>query len=104
MRTEHRPAAAFVLLEVPGLDPINVITQDLGPSEGRLIIECFGQTWSYYWGAMGGQRLAEFVATSDPSYLCSKLQGCARLKKREVEYLYRIIAAVQQAMREVAGA
>jgi hypothetical protein len=31
------------------LDPITVILEDLGPSKGKILIECYGQSWAAYW-------------------------------------------------------
>lgn len=83
------------------LDSITVVLQDFEPGKGRLIVECYGDAWSTYWGAMSGQTLRQFISESDSGYVTNRLWPAyvRRTKKRE-DYLYRIVKAVQA---ELAG-
>lgn len=56
------------------LDPITVILEDLGPNRGKIIIECYGESWSAFWGSMG-RSIAEFFCRCDEHYLANKLSG-----------------------------
>jgi hypothetical protein len=102
MRVEQQLAQVLTIYDAPALDPINVVLQDFGPGNGRIIIECYGKVWTKYWGAMGSQRIAEFFCTTDAGYLVSKLHNdTRRLKKADEEYMLRIIEAVREALRPV---
>lgn len=68
------------------LDPVTVILEDVGhrvmkmesgdhiTRQGKIIIECHGESWSSYWGGMGDQTVAEFFADCSADYLA----GCLR--------------------------
>jgi hypothetical protein len=84
------------------LDPIRVITENLEPGKGRIIIVCFNAAWVGYWGAMGGQTVEQFVLSCDAEYLAGNI-GCAvSLQKSEsnAAYLVKIITAVQAALHQ----
>lgn len=105
MRVEQQTAQVLTIFDAPALDPINVVLQDFGPGNGRIIIECYGKVWARYWGAMGTQRIAEFFCTTDTGYLVSKLHNdTRRLKKAEEAYMVRIIDAVREALRPMVSA
>lgn len=57
------------------LDPISVILEDFEPGKGKIIIECYGQSWSAYWGGMGGKDIASFFCRCDEHYIAGKLSG-----------------------------
>lgn len=97
------PMAAFTALSVqdaPNLDPINVIFQDTAPGQGRVWVECYGETWSSWWGSMGTRTVREFVASCDPGYLAMNLiRGrSSRGKKADEAYLHRICVALLAAL------
>lgn len=105
MRTEAvRAMEAFTIYDAPKLDPINVVMQDFGIGNGRLIVECYGMAWSHYWGAMGQRSTREFVADTSPGYLRDKLLSHERrVLKREEAYLLQITTAVLAAVRDLHG-
>ena len=71
MKIETGTVTILRISEVPRLDPIRVTLDDIGPSRGRINIECYGKAWASYWGGMGGRTIAQFVASCDNSYLIS---------------------------------
>lgn len=73
MKTEKRQTETYVLADIERLDPVTVYVTNYAPGKGKLVIECFGQAWASYWGAMGERTLQEFVLSSDNDYLLSKL-------------------------------
>lgn len=108
MRLEHdtEKVTAFTIFDPPdGLDPISVVMRDFGPGNGQLFIDCFGASWSHYWGAMGHRRIGEFVASCSPDYIVCKLlpHGERRILKREEKYLTRIVRVVVAALRPSGG-
>jgi hypothetical protein len=60
---------------IPNQDTINVYLEDFGPGQGRIVIEQFGDAWSYYWGAMGKRTMLQFFEECDDDYLIQKLTG-----------------------------
>jgi hypothetical protein len=92
------PTKVFTIFDVEGLDPITVILQDVKPEAGRLIVECYGQSWSSYWGAMGNRSIAQFVAASDVDYLTTKLI-VGRTNRQGRSYLEKIVTAVHEAVK-----
>ena len=63
----------YTLTELDGLDPISIIVENFEPGKGKIIIECYGQAWSNYWGAMSGKTIQEFFLTASNDYLVEKL-------------------------------
>jgi hypothetical protein len=64
----------LVISEVPRLDPINVFLEDQGPNQGKLTVSCWGDSWTCYWGAMGGD-LVQFINRCDAHYILSNLSS-----------------------------
>ncbi len=62
-----------LMAEPQKLDPVTVILEDHAPGKGRIIIECYGKSWSSYWGAMGKETIAQFFATCSADYLIGNL-------------------------------
>lgn len=81
MNIEQSQVVKLKLTDVDGLDPITVILEDLGKHKGKIIIECYGKSWSSYWGAMGSS-LAEFFVSCNECYLADNL---ARLDHEVVD-------------------
>lgn len=80
------------------LDPITVILQDHGDNRGTLIVTCYGQAWTCYWGSMGG-TLRHFIAGMDEHYTANCLirgrcHTNRQRQQREYEYLTDIMKAV----------
>jgi hypothetical protein len=78
-------AARVDLLEIPkqpGLDPIRAIFLDHEPGKGTLIVQCYNEAWTCYFGAMGKRTLREFVATVDRGYLGGAMR-CGNATYRE---------------------
>lgn len=81
------------------LDPVSVILEDFEPGKGKIIIECYGQSWSAYWGGMGGKDIASFFCRCDEHYIARKLSSIAgdiadydalgKLARKEVVQLRR---------------
>lgn len=94
---------AFVIYEGPRLDPVTVILQDYGVGAGRLIVECYGEAWSTYWGGMGNKRIDGFIRTCSTDYIANRLWPSSRKRlKKDPQYAYltRVVDAVQAAMSQ----
>lgn len=75
MNIEKSTITKLQITGATALDPITVIAEDLGPCQGKIIIECYGQSWSAYWGGMGNRTIAEFFCRCDEHYLAGKLSS-----------------------------
>ncbi len=75
MKIEESQVRRLTISEVPNLDPIRVILEDIGPGQGRINIECYGQSWVHYWGGMGDGSLAGFFCGCDEHYIAGKLSN-----------------------------
>lgn len=73
MKVEYSTVTKLRITGAAGLDPITAIMEDLGPGRGKLMLECFGDSWSHLWNAMGTETLREFIRTASCEYLASKL-------------------------------
>lgn len=73
MKVETRQVTKHTITEVKGLDPITVICEDIAPREGKIIIECYGKSWSGYWGGMGELMIGEFICSCDEHYIANKI-------------------------------
>lgn len=100
IETKTLSVEAFEIAASTGLDPIRVILHDLGPYQGRIIVECYGRAWSAYWAATGEDRVAQFVLRVDYDYLARALTaGGKRTSKQEDAYMLRLAKAVQAGLR-----
>lgn len=75
MKIVEESIRRITISQVQGLDPIRVALEDIGPGQGRINIECWGQSWANYWGGMGKDTIAVFFATADEHYLAGKLSN-----------------------------
>ena len=60
-----------------------MIVENYNPGEGKILIECYGDSWSAFWGGMGSKSLEEFFISCDTSYLSKKL--CSDLPSTVVD-------------------
>ena len=73
--------------EIERLDLINVYLEDMVAGQGRIIIECYGQSWSSFWGAMGDRNISEFFVSCDEYYLSEKLAPKIRPKIYDIDQI-----------------
>lgn len=85
MKVESTQVTKLLISDLMGephkLDPVSVIIEDHAPGKGRIIIECYGKSWSAYWGAMSGRPLAEFFCNCSADYLIGSLAGSLQAKR-----------------------
>lgn len=81
MKIETSTVKKLLISEAPNLDPVTVFLEDIGQREvndngktrisrqGKIVIECYGKSWSAYWGAMGDRTVAQFFCDAHSQYL-----------------------------------
>lgn len=75
MEVKEEVIRRITISNVPNLDSIRVMLEDIGPGQGRINIECFGESWAAYWGGMGGDTITQFFIGCDEHYLAEKLSN-----------------------------
>jgi len=108
MKITSKPLNMIVIEDIMNdhhLDQIRVITENLSPGQGRIIIVCYNASWVGYWGAMSGKTIEQFFTSCDAQYLSCNMTSSSHLRKLKSDssYLIRIIIAVQQAIRNHAS-
>jgi len=85
------------------MDAITTYFTDYELGRGMVTLVCYGNAWSSYFGAMGGNTIQEFFEKAGMDYLVNKLGNAQTLKQRKCDhnYLLRVIHAVK---RELANA
>lgn len=86
MNIEQSVATKLLISQVESTDPITVYLEDLGSRtrdeaegktsvsrQGKIVIECYGESWSAYWGAMGDRTVSKFFADCGSDYLANCL-------------------------------
>lgn len=58
--------------ETHRLDPVEVIIENSGEGAGKIIITCWGESWTGFWGSMGG-TVEEFFQRVSNDYLINKM-------------------------------
>lgn len=101
MRIEAATVEAFTIYDANRLDPVLVMLQDLEPGKGRIVIECYGESWSTYFSAMGPVDIRQFLRGVHADYLANRMRA-PHHKDTKVfkDYLQRIVCAVLDALRQ----
>ena len=73
MKTTASKVTKLQISGAKSLDMVTVIVDDLGPEQGKIIIECYGKAWSAYLGSMGKGGLAKFFCSCDNDYIIRKM-------------------------------
>lgn len=73
MKVEKSTVTKLHLTELKNLDPVTVIFENYELGKGKIIIECYGRSWSSFWPAMGC-TIEEFFISCDDDYLAKNLQ------------------------------
>lgn len=73
MKIAEQTVRRIEITDIPSLDPIRVMLEDIAPGKGRINIECYGESWASYWGGMDEQTIAQFFSSRDEHYLAGRL-------------------------------
>ena len=63
----------YKIYDIKRLDPITVFLEDFEKRKGKITIECYGKSWSSYWGGMGDRDIRQFFCSCDNGYLINSL-------------------------------
>lgn len=98
MKIEDTLIRQVKITDVQGLDPIRVMIEEYDRGQAKVIIECYGQSWSSYWGSMGGD-LVEFFTRTNVDYLSNCFDRGLRNRDLEVD-TSAMLDQFKKAMRE----
>lgn len=73
MEIKKSVVTKLTLTGIENLDPVSVFLEDYKLGQGKLTVECFGDAWSHYWGAMADRNLVVFIAQAGADYITGKL-------------------------------
>jgi hypothetical protein len=73
MKIEQSTVTKLTITGAPALDPITVYAEDIGPRQGKITIECYGKSWSAYWGGCGDKGVAAFFRSCNADYIANCL-------------------------------
>jgi len=80
MKVERSTVTKLTIKNIPHLDPVSVILEDIGLRQGKVIIECFGESWTANWGGIGARTVQQFFASCSSGYLVGCLdRGCSAI-------------------------
>lgn len=77
MKIESSTVVKLTITEAIALDPITVILEDISSGRGKIIIECYGKSWSACWGGMGARTVSQFFRSCNEDYLAEYLSDIA---------------------------
>ena len=92
MKIEKSQVTKLELTDLMGdpyrLDPVSIYLEDFGPNpdaaperisrRGKIVVSCWGESWTAYWGAMGDRTVAEFFCSCDEHYIIGYFQPSMR--------------------------
>src|SRR5690606_35030965 len=81
----------LVFTDIPSLDPVTVMIDDVDVGRGSITICCYGEAWTAYLGAMGNLRIVEFFCRADPDYLAGKLSSVPSTSEIDYDVISRDI-------------
>ncbi|MYM61617.1 hypothetical protein GTG28_20665 [Vibrio sp. OCN044] len=84
MKIAQSKVTKLYLTELDDLDPITVYLEDIEPRKGKITIECWGKSWSSYWGGMGSRTISQFFIGCNVSYLVNNLDS--QMEKYEPDF------------------
>lgn len=102
MHIETLPVTKVVISDVPGLDPITVIAEDIQshfqPSNdgrsivmrsGKVTISHFDKSWTAYWGNMADSTVHRFFCSACPEYLIECLDSQIKPRVRSADSMIK---------------
>lgn len=73
MKIEKSTVTKMTITGATNLDPITLYLEDIGLRQGKIIIECYGKSWSAYWGGCGDKGVAAFIRSCNVDYIVNCL-------------------------------
>lgn len=68
MKVVESNVKSYKVTELENLDPITIMVEDFGEGSAEVTIKIYGESWTAYWGSMGG-NVKEFFTRTNVQYL-----------------------------------
>lgn len=94
MKIESSTVTKLLITDIERVDPVAVFLENFGYStheledksqhisrQGKITIECYGESWSAYWGGMGDRFVAQFFTDCNVNYLSGCLKRGTSLRE-----------------------
>ncbi|MCF5025133.1 hypothetical protein [Pseudomonas lurida] len=70
LQVERSTVTKLVITGAPNLEPITVFLEDLAPCKGKITVNCWGKSWTAYWGGMWeGLNIGQFFCELNTGYI-----------------------------------
>jgi hypothetical protein len=73
MKVEKTEVTQIKITGGDRLDPVTVFLEDYELGQGKITIECYGKSWSSFWGSMGKNTISSFFCSCDEHYIAKNL-------------------------------
>tara|TARA_R100000541_G_C1897352_1_gene83929 strand:- start:3415 stop:4038 length:624 start_codon:yes stop_codon:yes gene_type:complete len=68
MKVTKSLVESILVEDIPRLDPVTILVNNLGEGRAEVTIKCYDKSWTAYWGSMGGS-VEEFFSRVNVGYL-----------------------------------
>lgn len=68
MKIVESSIKSYKVTELDNLDPITIMVEDFGEGSAEVTIKIYGESWTSYWGSMGGS-VKDFFTRTNVQYL-----------------------------------
>lgn len=77
MKIARNTIRRLQITDLPRMDDIDLLMEDLGPRRGSVILKCGSLSWTASWGGMpNDDDIESFVRTAPVDYLVKNLSTC----------------------------
>lgn len=83
MNVNFTEVTKYYATNLDKLDPVGYTLEDFGSNQGKITIDCYGESWTAYFGSMGCNSISEFILSCDEYYLANKLSS---VDSTEIDY------------------
>lgn len=84
MRVVESEIKSYKVTELESLDPITIMVEDFGEGSAEVTIKIYGESWTAYWGSMGGS-VKEFFTRTNVQYLVNCFDSGIRATSENVD-------------------
>lgn len=68
MKVTKSLVESILVEDIPSLDPVTILVNNLGEGQAEVTIKCYDKSWTSYWGSMGG-TVEDFFSRVNIDYL-----------------------------------
>lgn len=84
MEVEGFETVNYLVTEIQNIDPIRIYIEDIAVGVGRIVLTCYGRSYTAFWSGMGKKDTITFFLGCSVDYLASKL--APNVQSMEIDY------------------